>query len=65
VFNATFSNISAISWGPDQTKAKIKEKQWPIKSYKENYILSIKHVSHYINRDEGPGWLNELGSWIT
>jgi hypothetical protein len=62
VFNATFSNISAYN---DQTKAKIKEKQWSIKSYKENYILSIKHVSHYINRDEGPGWLNELGSWIT
>jgi hypothetical protein len=29
------------------------------------YICSMNHHWRYILQMKGPGWLNELGSWIT
>jgi hypothetical protein len=55
-FNATFSNISAISW-------------WPVLVVDEAGVPRENHRpwAYYLGPKKlrGPGWLNELGSWIT
>ena len=55
LFNTTFINISVISWW---SVLLVEEIRVP----GENRSCSIEYISP---EWEGPGWLNELGSWIT
>jgi hypothetical protein len=57
LFNATFSNISAISWRPVLVVEEGQLKQLKSGIYSQNVRKSQIF--------KGPGWLNELGSWIT
>jgi hypothetical protein len=63
VFNATFSNISAISWRP----VLVVEEAWvPVENHRPWTLPPYTLVHDVLFRIHiGPGWLNELGSWVT
>jgi hypothetical protein len=59
-FNATFNNISAISWRPVLVVEEAGENHRRLVFYlSQVYPLALLSM-----QGEGPGWLNELDLWI-
>jgi hypothetical protein len=63
VFNATFNNISAISWRPVLV---VEEAGVPGENHAptmgKQLVNFIACPAPYCGK--GPGWLNDLGRWI-